>query len=163
MDKTQLNDIPSTLKSLYCQTNIGLKSSSANRKYNCKCDQCRQWNTLRNFYRINSNPEYKKNQRLSSTKWRKLNPDAKRRSEARRRSTVYEKYTELQVIDIYGSVCHLCGKDIDMTAKRSPGKPGWELSLHLDHVIPISKGGTDTLENVRPAHGICNIKKGARV
>jgi len=31
--------------------------------------------------------------------------------------------------------------------------------LQIDHVIPIVKGGPDTLNNVRPAHGLCNIKK----
>jgi 5-methylcytosine-specific restriction endonuclease McrA len=31
--------------------------------------------------------------------------------------------------------------------------------LTLDHVIPLSKGGTDTMDNLRPAHWLCNIKK----
>jgi 5-methylcytosine-specific restriction endonuclease McrA len=26
-------------------------------------------------------------------------------------------------------------------------------------VIPLSKGGSDELENVKPSHGYCNIKK----
>jgi 5-methylcytosine-specific restriction endonuclease McrA len=33
--------------------------------------------------------------------------------------------------------------------------------LHIDHVYPLSKGGLDTLENVRPSHGKCNIVKWA--
>lgn len=63
------------------------------------------------------------------------------------------------VIETYGTDCHLCGGAIDLSAPRTPGKPGWEKSLHVDHVIPLSKGGDDTLENVRPSHGKCNIKK----
>ena len=63
------------------------------------------------------------------------------------------------VIETYGTDCHLCGGAIDLDAPRTPGKPGWEKSLHIDHVIPLSKGGDDTLENVRPSHGKCNIKK----
>jgi len=35
------------------------------------------------------------------------------------------------------------------------------MGLHIDHVMPLSKGGPDTLENVRPAHGSCNVKKQA--
>ena len=64
------------------------------------------------------------------------------------------------VINTYGTDCHLCGGPIDLNAPRRAGEPGWEMSLHLDHVVPISKGGHDTLENIRPAHGKCNVVKG---
>ena len=65
------------------------------------------------------------------------------------------------VINTYGSDCHLCGKPIDMKAPRKSGSDGWELSLHIDHVVPLSKGGDDTLENVRPSHAQCNLMKSA--
>jgi len=54
-------------------------------------------------------------------------------------------------------------KPIDLNAPRRVGIEGWELGLHLDHVIPLSKGGYDTIDNIRPTHGICNIRKGARL
>lgn len=63
------------------------------------------------------------------------------------------------VIETYGTNCHLCGGEVDLLAPRTPGQPGWERSLHVDHVIPLSKGGDDTLENVRPSHGKCNVRK----
>lgn len=65
------------------------------------------------------------------------------------------------VIDTYGSDCHLCDKAIDLKASRKVGASGWEMSLHIDHVIPLSKGGDDTLENVRPSHAQCNLIKGS--
>ena len=34
---------------------------------------------------------------------------------------------------------------------------------HLDHVIPYSKGGPDTVDNLRLAHDLCNRRRGARV
>ena len=46
--------------------------------------------------------------------------------------------------------CHLCRK------KCRPSE------IHLDHVIPLSKGGTHTLENLRVACAKCNMAKGAR-
>jgi 5-methylcytosine-specific restriction endonuclease McrA len=67
------------------------------------------------------------------------------------------------VIQTYGTDCHLCGEAIDLDAPRTTGRPGWERSLHVDHVIPLSKGGDDTLENVRPSHGKCNIRKHNKV
>jgi 5-methylcytosine-specific restriction endonuclease McrA len=69
-------------------------------------------------------------------------------------------YTEAEMLELYGTACHLCGLQIDMTAQRRVGKPGWENGLHIDHLVPIAKGGTDSLDNVRPSHGLCNIKKG---
>jgi 5-methylcytosine-specific restriction endonuclease McrA len=40
------------------------------------------------------------------------------------------------------------------------GEEGWELYPHLDHVIPLSKGGNDTPDNVRTTHAKCNMAKG---
>lgn len=34
---------------------------------------------------------------------------------------------------------------------------------HLDHIVPIAKGGAHVYSNVQPAHPFCNLSKGARV
>ena len=70
-----------------------------------------------------------------------------------------EPYTLEQVLEEYGSVCYLCEQNIDLTLPRKIGVEGWQYGLHLDHVTPISKGGPDCLENVAPAHAICNLNK----
>lgn len=84
---------------------------------------------------------------------------ARRRRKARLKNNLFEKYSESQVLNLYGNFCHLCNKKINLNAPRKTGQIGWELSLHIDHVIPISKGGPDILDNVRPSHGICNVRK----
>jgi 5-methylcytosine-specific restriction endonuclease McrA len=38
-----------------------------------------------------------------------------------------------------------------------------KLGATIDHVLPISKGGLDTMENVALAHWICNIRKGNKL
>lgn len=81
----------------------------------------------------------------------------------RKKNGIYEKYTLEQVIDTYGSLCYICGTNIDLSIPRWVGKKGWQFGLHIDHVIPISKGGADILENVRPSHGICNVRKGSKL
>lgn len=53
--------------------------------------------------------------------------------------------------------CHICGRPIDYTLPASE-----ELSFVVDHVIPLKLGGADTLTNKRPAHRICNARKGSR-
>jgi 5-methylcytosine-specific restriction endonuclease McrA len=35
--------------------------------------------------------------------------------------------------------------------------------LTVDHFMPISKGGTDEMDNLRPAHWICNVRKRDKV
>lgn len=50
----------------------------------------------------------------------------------------------------YGPDCHICGEMIDG-------------SWHLDHVVPLSRGGRHEEENLRPSHPRCNIGKGAKL
>ena len=95
--------------------------------------------------------------------WRLSNPDkhkeSTRANKNRRRGAKVEHYTTQQALDIYGSNCHLCGEPIDLKAPRWTAILGWERGLHLDHVVRISEGGKDSLENVRPSHALCNLQK----
>lgn len=85
-----------------------------------------------------------------------------RRKRALKRNNGFEKYTEAQVIELYGTNCYLCSMPIDMSASRRCGDPGWQKGLHIEHVVDIALGGPDTLDNVRPAHAICNLTKKPR-
>lgn len=49
-----------------------------------------------------------------------------------------------------GGICRICMKSVDLSAK-------WE----VDHVIPISKGGAHSYDNVQLTHRRCNRSKGA--
>lgn len=122
-----------------------------------------------------ANPEpsraYKKQYRLKNLEkelargkaYRLANPEKikenSRINNNRRRGAQIERYTTQQALDLYGTNCHLCGEAIDLSAPRWTAKKGWERGLHLDHVIRISEGGKDCLENVRPSHAICNLQK----
>src|SRR5690348_11568303 len=50
--------------------------------------------------------------------------------------------------------CGICGGDIDY-APASPD-PG---SFEVDHIVPLARGGTDTLENKQASHRACNRDK----
>jgi 5-methylcytosine-specific restriction endonuclease McrA len=56
-------------------------------------------------------------------------------------------------------ICYLCGDKVDLTAPHNMKEEGWEMYPHLDHVIPLSKGGDDTPANVRTTHAKCNMAK----
>lgn len=64
------------------------------------------------------------------------------------------KFTKQQVLDKTNGCCGICGKTIDLTLKH-PNKD----SFSIDHIVPISKGGSNTLDNVQAAHLICNVRK----
>ncbi len=108
--------------------------------------------------------------RAAEARWRAENPERyraiKRRAADRRRARVagaeYENYSEATVLELFGTDCHICSEPIDLMAARKCGSPGWRRSLWLDHVVPIARGGSDTLANVRPSHGECNLRKNAR-
>lgn len=72
-----------------------------------------------------------------------------------------EYYTRQMIIDAYGSNCHICGTAIDLTVSGRAGRrPGWQMGLHIDHVVSLYSGGSDTMPNLRPSHAICNLRKG---
>lgn len=111
------------------------------------------------WYEKNKN---KKN--IQSKEWYLNNKEKKASHSRKRRSiknkVISEKYLLDDVIALYGKNCYLCNNKIDMNASRSIGKPGWQNSLHIEHIIPLFLGGNDTLDNVRPSHALCNLKKG---
>ena len=49
-----------------------------------------------------------------------------------------------EVLAVHGYVCCICGLTI------SPG------SESLQHITPRSKGGTESKDNLKPAHKLCN-------
>ena len=129
------------------------------------CQPCKDANAQRRreYYAQNSKKIYEIN-RL----WAAKNPEKvkgySRRMTAKRKalklSNGHSPYTDKEVFSLYGTDCHICKEPIDFNAPRQAyiGE-GWELGLQFDHLIPLTKGGSDNLENIRPSHALCTIKK----
>ena len=122
-------------------------------------------NKCKSCYSEYSLKKYKANRELRLKQMKaydKNNPEVQRRSTRKfkslKRGVYYEDWTEQEVLDIYGSNCYICSKAIDFDAPRV-GKES-DQSFWPDHVIPISRGGEDTIRNVRPCHRKCNDHKG---
>ena len=79
----------------------------------------------------------------------------------RRALMVGSTIEKINVNDIYERdswLCGICNIQIDKELRYPHPK-----SASLDHVIPLSKGGTHTEANLQPAHLMCNSVKGNRL
>ena len=106
--------------------------------------------------------EYIKQKQKNNPKRKAAKNRQKSRRRAKQRGNGYERYTLQQVLELYGTTCYICNTEIDMEAPRNCTGDNWQNGLHIDHVIPIAKGGSDLLVNVRPAHAMCNVRKNAK-
>lgn len=110
------------------------------------CPSCKRTNTM---WHYNNDPVY----RQSVIDAAKHRVHLKRSAQARG-----EVITIVALIERDGDACYLCG-----VAVRDDVPIGHPLKANIDHVIPISKGGQHTLDNVRVACRGCNSAKGAKV
>lgn len=53
--------------------------------------------------------------------------------------------------------CHLCGDPVDLSLSGA-----LPLGPTRDHIEPVSRGGNHDLANLRLAHRICNVRRGAQ-
>lgn len=94
--------------------------------------------------------------------WQKANPEKVRERNARQRARKLDAYVApvdhkaIYKRDDY--TCQLCGKKVEM-GKEFPHP----MSPSIDHILPLSKGGTHEPDNCQLAHLRCNTKKGNRV
>lgn len=58
-----------------------------------------------------------------------------------------------------GWVCVLCRRRL-VRRSQSPRTRG--RTLHLDHIVPVSHGGQDTVDNLRVLCATCNVSRGNR-
>lgn len=77
---------------------------------------------------------------------------------ARLKDAYVESFHSQEIYERDGWLCGICETPIDPGAKLPD-----PMSASIDHVIPISKGGTHERANVQAAHLHCNVSKGAKV
>jgi 5-methylcytosine-specific restriction endonuclease McrA len=87
-------------------------------------------------------------------RWAKSNPERRRANEAARKARKLDQFVEdvdpRTVYTMHEGMCGICEQFIVG-------------DFHVDHIIPLSKGGMHGYINVQPAHPVCNLRKGARV
>ena len=112
----------------------------------------REWNRAAYL----SDPQYYKDQ---SAKWREENLERARvngrKAEGTRRARKLSQFVEevdpLTVYKMHGGMCGICKGFVSQD------------DFHVDHKVPLSKGGSHGYVNVQPSHPFCNLSKGAKV
>ena len=95
--------------------------------------------------------------KYNTRRWKLNHPEHHRRlkrvAEGARRAHKLNQFIEdvdpQVVYEMHGGMCGVCKQFI-------------EDDFHVDHVIPLSKGGMHGYVNVQPAHPSCNLRKGNR-
>ncbi len=106
--------------------------------HGCRCAACREANRLYyQAYRQRNLAQYRLESRIAA---------ARRR--ARQLGQFIEDVDPDAVYVMHGGRCGICDELIVG-------------DFHVDHVIPLSKGGMHGYVNVQPAHPLCNLQKAA--
>lgn len=143
------SELPATLEYFYEHKQIksGLRP---------ECKDCVRQHQLKYL----NNMTTKQRQEMKKAE-RQRNPhiyrQAGRKHKAISHGLYHEDWTEKQLLETYGSNCYICNKPIDLTLPRQGSNSTY--SLWPDHVMPLSRGGENTIRNVRPCHRKCNQSK----
>jgi 5-methylcytosine-specific restriction endonuclease McrA len=85
-------------------------------------------------------------------KAREIKKACKAKRQARKRGATVETVYRRVVFERHRGVCGICLQPIDPAEQ-------W----HIDHVIPLSKGGAHSYANTQPSHPACNVRKGDKL
>lgn len=103
--------------------------------------------SYRKWYEKNNRSEYNLN-------WSRANMDKRCESARRRRALLkgaatIDKFTKAEIFERDNGICYLCQQLVNPDPKK------W----HLEHIIPLSKGGEHTRNNVAVSCPPCNLRK----
>lgn len=116
----------------------------------CTCEICGEAFLSKQFDRTCSGPCYE-------LRRRRKRREAKDRRRAVKKSAYVSNVNRDVIFARDDYRCRLCGKRLNMHAKvPQPDAPT------IDHIIPLSIGGTHEPANVQSAHFSCNVRKGNR-
>lgn len=97
--------------------------------------------------RYSSNPQHLARARIKNAAYR-----------ARKRGAAIEKIDPFEIFARDNWLCQLCGESVDPQFKGTDPR-----AASLDHIMPLSKGGTHERANVQLAHFGCNASKGNKI
>lgn len=104
---------------------------------------------------------YRKQRVASAVAWARANPELRRAIAAQHKAT--RRAWEQLNLDSVGIASREWRKLVRRYRHRCAYCGGSEGGIHMDHVIPLSRGGRHAIGNVIPACQRCNLAKGAKL
>lgn len=116
-----------------------------------QCAECGEW-AIR-----------KKKSKFCSHHCLAKNTSRTRKAKKRSTSSKTETISLYSLIERDNGICYICGGEVDITdcTIRNGGFVTGRTYPTIEHLIPLSKGGTNTWDNIKLAHYYCNVLKGS--
>lgn len=128
--------------------NLERKKATSNAWYAANCDKVRERTRARRLANPEKFSDYNRVYRATHlAQHRERNRPSAHRRRALISKDVIEPITAKQLAAILSDPCIYCG----------------DPSEHIDHVIPLSRGGDHSLDNLVASCAKCNLSKGAKL
>lgn len=96
----------------------------------------------------------------TALEWKKANIERTREIGRKRRAlkanVISEPYTNKEILERDNYTCQICFEPIPDLPKSDRYN---YLYLNIDHIVALWAGGSDTKDNVRATHRVCNIMR----
>lgn len=96
----------------------------------------------------------------ANREWREKNKGRIQANNLRRKAVIRGAFVEdvdkEVLLERDGWTCHICKGEIPKGLARAH-----PLFPHIEHIVPLSKGGEHSYGNTAPAHASCNLQKGS--
>lgn len=128
---------------------------SCKRKINASQSEYRKEYMKRYLVTYQKSPEYRERERKYAQEYRKLHPDKNAEYSAKYRATTKEHGGEItdedirECLEFFNYECAYSGVPLSS-------------EYQTDHVIPVSKGGTNTIHNIVPCLPVINLRKSSK-
>lgn len=154
-------DCASISKLVYYYKNRSVLSEKYRQRYATDTSFRDHVNDNAKVYYKNNSEKVKSRIRLwaeaNHEKVRKNKASVESRRRARVRGLEVVKYDRDYIFERDNGICGICSKRVDKSL-RWPNS----MSFSINHIVPISKGGADTPDNVETSHLVCNMRVGNR-
>jgi 5-methylcytosine-specific restriction endonuclease McrA len=124
-----------------------------------ECKKMANRERMRAYYaRVGGNKNRKPHHKTSKNVWTDSRKAASQARRALKVGATAEKFAAREVFNRDGWICGICTEPVNPSLLYPH-----RLSVSLDHIVPLSLGGTHTRDNTRCSHLTCNVTRGNRV
>lgn len=146
-------------RQLYCSPPCRRRAGRNSLTRSCTTPGCNRPHRARGLCSMHWKRQARAEGRVKNQAWDERRRDAwKVRQSIKRGAREAELFSYQEIFERDGWVCGICDLTVDPTLDYPH-----PLSRSLDHILPLSRGGTHTRANVQLAHLQCNVRKGDRV